>query len=206
MCGATSEQKELQREQMDFYKQGNERAATAFAEDQAILTQMQQIYAPILAKGPNQRGFSDEERNSLDAQTIDGTADNYARASRAVNEEMAAKGGGSAMPTGAEIQLKQDVASSAAKEESRQQAQIIAADWAQGHKQFGEATDALMTASGHLNPTAYQNSATEAGGAASKTANDIAVASNSWVNAAIGAAGALGGAVVSENPGGIFGG
>jgi hypothetical protein len=59
--------------------------------------------------------------------------------------------------------------------------------------------------SGELNPTAYNNSATGAGDSASKTANDIAQAQNSWINAALGAAGVIGGAVVGENPKGIFG-
>lgn len=206
MCGATSAQEDLQSEQMAFYKTANEQSATTFAEDQAILKQMQDVYSPILAKGPNQKGFSDEERNNLDSQAIEGTADNYSKAARAVNESIAAEGGGNIpMPTGSQIALKEQVAEAAAREESRQQSEIINADYTAGRTQFNQASEALLSASHELNPTAYSNAATNAGSAASKTASDIAAANNSWVNAALGAAGSIGSAVVSENPGNIFG-
>lgn len=205
MCGATSEQKQLQASQIAFYNQATQHAETTFNEDQEILKQMQGVYAPILAKGPNQRGFSDEERQNLDTQVTEGTAKNYQQAARAVNEHLAAQGGGNIpLTSGADAQLQSEVANASAAEQSRQESQVIAADYSQGHKQFTEATDALLAASHELNPTAYSEAATNAGSAAEKTANDIAAANNSWVNAALGAAGGIGSAIISENPKGIF--
>lgn len=195
MCGATSAQNELQAKQAAFYDQATQESQAVFAKNQAILDAMTSVYKPILEAGPSQRGFSDEEHTALETTSRDSTATNYAKAARAVNENLATQGGGNMpMPSGADIQAKEQVASSAATEASRESLEIENADWAQGHKNFEDASGNLLQASGQLSPTAYNNSATDAGGAASKTANDIAEASNSWVNAAIGAVGGAAGA------------
>lgn len=206
MCGATSEQKQLQAAQIDFYKESVKEAETAFGESQAMLTSIKSIYDPILAKGINQKGFSDEERTNLDTQIKEGTASNFQKASRAANEQMATLGGGNnPMPTGGQEQLKEEVANAAATEESRQQSQVITADYAQGRENFVQATNAELAASAQLNPVNFNEAATGAGSAAEKTASDIAAADSSWVNAALGAVGSIGSAVVAENPHGIFG-
>jgi len=206
MCGATSAQEQLQTEQTAFYAQATQEAATTFSEQQAVLAQMQAIYDPILAKGPNQKGFSTEEENDLNAQAVEGTARNYKQAATAVNEQLGAEGGGNIpLTTGAQTQLKSETAAAAAQQESSEQSQIEQADYAQGYSEFQGATSALENVSGQYNPTAFESNATTAGSAASTTANEIAQENNSWVNAAIGAAGSIGGDVVDQNPGEIFG-
>ena len=62
MSGPSSQQLQLQDEQMQFYQQGQQESQTAFSEQQDLLKQMEQVYSPILAKGPNQEGFSGEEK------------------------------------------------------------------------------------------------------------------------------------------------
>ncbi len=191
---------------MQFYKEGTAHAETTFGEDQALLKQMQDVYSPILAKGPNQEGFSAPERANLESQAIEGTARNYSSAARAVGSQIAARGGGDiAMPSGGEMQLKEEVAAAAAGEQSREEQQITQADYEQGYREFTQATDALSTVSSHYNPTGYMAAATSAGSAAEKTASDINAEQNSWMAPVMGAVGALGGAVIGENPGGIFG-
>jgi hypothetical protein len=206
MCGASSQQVQLEQEQADFYQNGIEESKTAFSEQQALLAQMEAVYDPILAKGPNQMGYSQDELNDLNGQAVEGTANNYKQAATAVNEQLAAQGGGNIpLTTGGQTQLKAEVASAAAQQQSSEEEQIQQAGYAQGYNEFTQATSALATASGELNPTAYENAATGAGSAAATTANQIAQENNSWINAAIGAAGSIGGAVVNQNPGGIFG-
>jgi len=206
MCGATQAQQQLEGEQAAFYQQATSEAATAFAETQQLQQQVKAIYDPILAGGPSQEGFSQAEKDVLNAQAVEGTAESYKSASAALGAKIGAAGGGD-IPgiTGSGAQLEEELAASSAGTQSQEESQILQADYATGRQNFENATNAELSVAGQLNPTAYNNAATGAGGAASTTANDIAQANNSWVNAALGAVGAIGGAVVSENPQGIFG-
>lgn len=194
MSGPSASQIDLQNAQTAFYKEGVAEATTTYGEDQALLKQMQGVYDPILAAGPNQHGFNAEERQELNSQAIEGTARNYKQAAKAVGDKMAARGGGDiSLPTGAEDALEEQVGEGAAQEESSEESQIDQADFAEGKSNFANATAALEDVSSQLNPTAYANSATSAGSAAEVTSKDIASESNDWINAAIGAAGAIGG-------------
>lgn len=193
MCGATAAQTQLQTEQADFYQEATQEATTAYSEDQQLLGEITKAYEPILQKGPNQQGFSQAEDQTLNAQAVEGTAENYSAAAKAVNEGEAAQGGGNiplSQPQGA--QLKAEVATSAAGQESAEEQQIEQADYQQGFNEFTQAGQAISTASGQLSPTAYTSAATGAGSAASTTAEDIAQENDSWINAAIGAAGSIG--------------
>lgn len=193
MCGASDEQKQMQQEQLDFYKQAEDESRATFGEQQGILSQLQDVYKPILQRGPNAKGFSDAQRNDLNATVVDGTARNYGQAARAVNRNIAAQGGAPGMTTGAQMQLKSEVGDAAAEQESSEQSQVLQSDYAQGYNEFQQATNALSEASGQLSPTSYLNAATSAGTAASDTADRIAQENDSWLNAAIGAAGTIGG-------------
>lgn len=205
MSGPSSAQINLQNEQMQFYQEGMQESQAAFGEQQSLLSQMEAVYNPILAKGPNQEGFSTAEEESLTGQAIQGTASNYAAAAKAVGEQEAAQGGSNPLPSGGETQLKEEVAQSAAAQESQEEQQILQANYAQGYNEFQQATSALATASGELSPTSYESAATGAGSAAETTANQINQEQNSWLAPVLGAAGALGGATIEQNPGGVFG-
>lgn len=199
MSGPSEEQLQLQQSQIDFYNEGREHSQQVFAQQQGLLKQMQDIYDPILAKGPDQRGFSDAERSELNAQSIEGTATNYGHAARAVGEQIATRGGGdNPLPSGSEAELKQEVALSAAGEQSREQSQIQQADYASGERHFQNATDALLTASGQLNPTAYASVTNQSGSEAEETSKDINAEQNSWMAPVFGAVGALGGGLLSN--------
>lgn len=193
MCGATAAQNNLQAEEAAFYQENTQEASQAYAEDQQILGQITAITEPILAKGPNQTGFSTAETQNLNAEAVEGTAENYGAAAKAVNEEIAAGGGGdTGLSTGGTDELREEVANSAAATESGEESQIKQADYAQGYSEYENAENALETASGQLNPAAYSAAATSAGNAEENTASAIANENDSWINAAIGAAGAIG--------------
>lgn len=205
MCGATSAQTQLQQEQMDFYATAQKEAQQTFGEQQSLLANIKSVYDPILKAGPNQEGFSEAEENSLNTEAIEGTAKNYANAERAINQHIAAENGANPIPTGAQEQSQQEEALASAGQESTEEQQILQADYATGRQNFEAATAAEETAAGLQNPTGFESGATSAGGAASTTANEIAQENNSWVNAALGAAGGLASSVVDMNPKGIFG-
>jgi hypothetical protein len=194
MCGATPEQLNLQQQQADFYAEATKEATDVYGKDQTLLDQMTSVYAPILAKGPNQRGFSDAERENLNAQAVEGTATNYAGATRALNENLATSGGGDIpLTSGESTELKGQMAASSAATQSAEENQIEQADYAQGYNLFQNAGNTLMGVSGQLSPTSYMTGATGAGTAASNTANQIAMENDAWINAAIGAAGSAAG-------------
>jgi hypothetical protein len=98
------------------------------------------------------------------------------------------------MPTGAADSLRAKTAQSAAEEQSREESAITAADYSTGRQNWQQAGSGLLTIAGGENPLGFESAGTQSGTAAADTANQIAQAQNSWVNAAIGAGGAaLGG-------------
>jgi hypothetical protein len=194
MCGSTQAQGTLQQEQLDAYKQAQEMTAKQYADQQAIYAPMAKQFQSIFALGPSQEGFSTDETNVLNATAVAGTATNYANASKAVGEKLAAEGGGNeVIGSGGAAQLKAETAQSAAGELSREQTQIKEADYEQGYKQWMNAGQGLENIAAGENPLGYEGAATGAGGAAGTTADQIAQQQNSWINAALGAAGAIGG-------------
>lgn len=191
MCGESAQEK-LADAQTDFYKQATAEANTTFGEQQALTQQFQSIYNPILAKGPNQEGYSAGQVENLNAQTVEGTAENYAGAAKALNENLAAQGGGNIpLTTGEQTQLKGELAASSAGEQSNEETQVKQADYAAGQQEFNNASSALERVSNDLSPTAYESAATSAGQAASTTVNEIEQEQMGWASAAMGAAGSI---------------
>lgn len=199
MCGATDAQNQIQQEQMSQYQQAQQMTAEEYANQQAIYAPLATQFQKIFAAGPNQEGFSQGELDTLNSQAVTGTAQNYSQAAKAVNEELAGEGGGNEYaPSGAADEIRQEVANSAAQTESDQETQIKEADYQQGYSEYQEAGEGLMSIAAGENPLGYENAATGAGTAAANTANQIAQEDNSWINAAIGAAGSLGGAAIAK--------
>ncbi len=199
MCGATHEQKDLQKAQADFFREGIQQQKQVYGQDQEILKAMSSAYEPILLAGPNQRGFTDEERQNYNSQILEGTAQNYSHAAAALGENISAMGGGDDyLPSGTSGVLKGNLVADAAREQSSEQMQVKSADYAKGYDMWKTAGQGLATTSGQLAPTSYSGAATSAGAASGTTANQIAEAANSPWNAAMGAVGAVGGAALSK--------
>ena len=205
MCGGTGAQTQLQGEQLAAYQQAQQLTQEQYGNQQAIWGPMSQQFQTIFNQGPSQEGFSQSEENTLKAQTVEGTAENYSQAAKAVNENMAGESGSATLPTGAQEELKGQIATSASQEESREQTQVAEADYSQGYQDWLNAGQGLENIAAGESPTAYENAETGAGSAAGTTAEQIAQEENEWINPVVGAAGAVGSAVVGENPGGIFG-
>lgn len=199
MCGATTAQTNLQNEEFQTLQQYDTMMAQQYQDQQGLYKSVNSILAPILAKGPSQKGFSQEEENTLNAQAVEGTAENYAGASQAINESLAGEGGGNeAISTGGQAALKAGIAESAAKEESAQETQIQEANYQQGESNFQNAEEGEMAIAAGENPLGYANAVTNQENVTGNTANEIASEDNSWINAAIGAAGAIGGGFAGD--------
>jgi hypothetical protein len=202
MSGPTEQQTELGDAQLAAYKQANELTQQQYANQQAIFGPMVKQFSSIFAKGPGQKGFSDEETADLNAQAVEGTAENYGNAARAVGETMASRGGGTnPLPAGADSAVQAGIATSAAQEESRQEHQINSANYAQGYDEWEKAGAGLGAIATGEDPLGYESGATSSGSTAEKTASDIASEDDSWINAALGAGGALGAAAIGGTHG-----
>jgi hypothetical protein len=194
MSGPTAQQTELGDAQLAAYTQAATLTAQQYADQKAIFAPLVQQFQSIYAKGPGQKGFSDEEEADLSATAEEGTAENYGNAARAVGETEAARGGGTnPLPTGASSAIQSGIATSAAQEESRQESQIEAADYSQGYNEWENAGQGLETIASGENPLGYQSNETSAGSAAGTTADTIASEDDSWLNATIGAVGSAAG-------------
>jgi hypothetical protein len=194
MCGAAPQQTQIEQQQQQFMSEAMQEQQTSWGQDQDILAQMRSVYAPIFAKGPDQEGFSPEEKANLNTQVTDQTAQNYGQAAQAVGEQLAAQGGGNiAIPSGATATIKGELASSAASQEASQRLGITQSSYTQGYQNWLNAAQGMNTTAQMVSPVSFSGAATSAGGAAASTANQIAQENNSWINAAIGAAGEIGG-------------
>lgn len=185
MCGASGQQKQLESEQANYYSVMTQEAQQVFGEDQQLFNYEVATFEPIINKGPNQQGFSQTELDTLNSNAITTAGQNYANAAKAVNEQIAAQGGGNEfIPSGANNQLKEQVATSAAALTSHEENQILQAGYQQGYNEYEQAVAALSGAPNVLSGAAnFSNAATNAGNAASQTANEIAQEDNSWMGA-----------------------
>lgn len=191
MCGASSQQKQIEASQAAFYDTLTSEYKTVFGQNQAILGTLTKSLEPILQAGINQQGFSPEELANLNNMATNQVGQNYANAKAAVSNAQAAEGGGNTyVPSGAKQQIQAGLAQSAAQQQSGEEQQITASNYATGRENYLSALQGLGGVAGMYNPTGYANAATGAGGAAAETANQITQANNSWMNLVAGGLGA----------------
>jgi len=197
MC-ASDAQNQIQQEDIQTMQDYNAKQKQQYVNQTELYSQVKSVLDPILNAGPNQKGYSTDELNNLNAQAKEGTAENYSAAGKAVAENLAAEGGGeNSLPNGAQLQLKQETANSAAQEESKEESEITSSDYQTGRENFTNAEQGEMAIAAGENPLGYANATTSAESTAGSEANAIASENTSWSNAAIGAAGAIGGGIAT---------
>jgi hypothetical protein len=201
MCGATSQQKEIEASQAAFYDTLTANYKTAFGQSSAILNTLTAHLEPIFAKGPDQEGFGAAEKTALETNATEGVARNFQQAKQYVAEGVAARGGDSFIPSGQDSATDASLASSALSERSGLENQIIQADFSEGRQIWQQAAQGLGEVAASWNPNATGGVANQSGTAASTTANEIAMASNSMWNTAIGAVGGVGAAAATRPAG-----
>lgn len=198
-CGASSQMKQIGSEQSSFFQQLTQQAGSVFGKASGVFNDLVKTFTPVVAAGPNQEGFSGAEKTAMFTMANEGTAQTYNKASAALEKGLAARGGGNAyIPSGADDQLRETLASSAAAQESNAKNQIVQEDYATGRDNWLKAAAGLSGATNVFNPvTGMNDSATSAGNAAEKTENEIQQADNSWVGAVTGMAGGILGSVAT---------
>jgi hypothetical protein len=188
MCGgASGAQNTLSAESGNFYRELHGAYSEQFGKFKSILSNLHDAWTPILNGGINQQGWSAEERAARNSAAINNTATNYQHVSQAVNEQLAAKGGGNvALPTGADAQINASIATSAAQDLSNQQARNTAEDYATGRQNFLNAAGALSGVASAENPLGFAGATSGSGDEAFKQATQINQENNSWKNDLIG--------------------
>lgn len=174
MCGPSKQQELTAGQQASLSSTLQANYNENFGKQSAILSNMMKIFTPISEAGPDQQGFGANELAALNTTAGEGVGANYAKASQALNNTLAARGGGSeVLPTGARAALKGSLASAAANELSRQQLGITEANYAQGRQNWSQANAGLLALSGQYNPNAVAGEATGANQAAFGEASKI---------------------------------
>ncbi|HTH42891.1 MAG TPA: hypothetical protein VL498_06985 [Terracidiphilus sp.] len=207
MCGGPSQtQLDLQSEEAQFYKTQIDAYNTAYSNFSAIQSKLNAQFDPILKKGPNQYGFNAEEDQTLRTQATEGTANEYAKAKKALQENQATQGGGTSnvnLTGGPQNQEAEELAATGAATESAEQLGITEAGYQQGYNEYQAAVAGEEDLAAGWNPNSFSGSANNAAGTANSEANAITQEQEAvWGNVL----GALGGAVGQATGGWAMGG
>jgi hypothetical protein len=192
---------QLQQEEADFYATQIDAYKTAYQNFSGIQNVLNAQFAPILAKGPNQFGFSDAEVQNLNTIATEGTAANYGKAKQALQDAVATQGGGTSnvnATSGATNQLQEELASEGAATQSATEQQIQQSGYAAGRQNWQQAVAGEEDLAAGWNPNSFAGSATGAGTLASNTANTITQEQNQMWGSIIGALGGIGGAAAGS--------
>lgn len=199
-CGSSAGQKDIGSEQSAVYKQITQQSQQVFGDSSSVFKDLMSTFAPTLAAGPNQEGFSQAEKSALQSAAITNTGNAYRNAKQAVGESLAAQGGGNVgdVTGGSKTAIQLGLAENAANETSGELNKIDQADYAIGRQNYAEAASGLAGSTGTFNPaTSMAGAATSSGEAAANTANQIAQQDNSWVSSVTGALGGIAGAALT---------
>lgn len=196
MCGGpSSTQLDLQSEEAQFYQTQIQAYNTAYTNFSAIQNTLNQQFQPILAKGPNQYGFNAEEDQTLRTQATEGTAQGYAKAKTALQENQATQGGGTSninLTGGPQNEENEELLATGAATESAEKLGITEAGYQQGYNEYQGAVTGEEDLAAGWNPNGFAGSTNNSAGVANSEANAITEEQESvWGNVL----GALGGAV-----------
>lgn len=210
MCGGPSrEQTELQQEEADFYKNQIQAYNTAYSNFKEIQDTLNKQFQPILDKGPGQMGYQPAEETALRTQANEGTARNFEQAQRALQQRIAAQGGGTSnvnITSGGSQSLQADLAAAAASEQSNENLGITTSGYDLGRQMWTEAVQGDEALAAGWNPNAFSSSTVSSGNAAASEANTIAQQQNSLWGSVLGALGGVAGNAAGRLNVGPFGG
>lgn len=167
MCGPSIQQKGLASAESQFSTMLSQNYAKNFGAQSQILQNLTNMFTPIASQGPDQQGFGPQELAALQTQSGEGVGTNYNKASVALNNQLAAQGGGNEfLPTGARAALKGNLASAASNELSQEQLGITRANYAQGRQNWSQATAGLNALAGEYDPNAIAGESNSANSSA----------------------------------------
>jgi len=157
-CGPSSAEKRLAAKQEGLADTYSSAFRDYFGKQSAVLQNLSNIFTPIAQAGPDQQGFGSNQLAALHTQATEGVGTNYAKATRALQTNLSARGGGGeVLPTGSEAALKGQLASAAANEQSNADLAITNANYATGRQNWQQATAGLEALGQQYNPSSFGN-------------------------------------------------
>jgi hypothetical protein len=201
---ASSQEKDLQKSQSQFYQTLINDYSAQFKNQSNIYDSIKSAFSPILAAGQDQYGFSAREDASLRTSASDAIAQQQQNAQVALNNTLDSRGGGNAyIPSGAEQQLQAGLLSSAATQQAQASNQITQAGFAQGRQNFLNAAGELSGVASGYNPLGYAGAGTSAGQSAFNMADTINQQNTAWQSALGGALGGIAGSFLGPIGGAV---
>lgn len=124
-----------------------------FADQSQLISSLKDQLTPIVNAGPDQQGMGPQELAALNTQAGEAVGQNYAKATSALNNQLAVRGGGAGdVTSGAEGQLKAELASAGAQQASNESLAITKANYDLGRQKWQQATSGLNALVGETNP------------------------------------------------------
>lgn len=193
MCGASSAQRDLSQEQLDFFKELHGQAQQNFSRFNNLVNGLTAKWQPILDAGIHQAGFSAAQKANLSTIATEHVAANYTKAREATANSIAGAGGGDAvLPSGANASLIANVENAAAGETSDLESRIEEQDAALGRENYMAASNAIAGVAGMNDPSRIAGAVDDSGRAANDTLTAIEQADNAWMAPVFGAIGGVG--------------
>ena len=197
MCGATSAQKQQQTSTMSAYQTAVGNAQSVFGSSSTVFKDLMSTFAPTVAAGPSQNGFSGQTLSNLNSNAITQTGQEAKNEKAAVGNAEAATAPTSNLPSGGQIGSDLSIAENAGNQTASQLSQIQLANEQQGNANYNNATKGLESAPGVFSPaTGATEASTAAGNTAGNATQAVASANQSGWQLAAGALGGLAGATL----------
>lgn len=187
-CGASSQQKDIANQQQQNFQQLAGNAQQVFGDSSQIFKDLTSSFAPIVAAGPGQSGYTPAELAALRSSAITNTGQQYKNAAAAAGERIAASGGGNAvLPSGTVAGVEGNIANAGAAQTAGQLTNIDIQNAEVGRQNWMNAAGVLAGAPNVFNPaTNSSREGTSAGSAAMTSANDVYNANRAWVGDTMG--------------------
>jgi len=175
MCGPTEQEKSLQQSSENFSSLLTSNYNTLFAKQQATLNAIGQSLSPILAAGPNQKGFSADELAARNTQAINAAGAASKSAEQAARTFGAGQGGGgtSGVTSGITKQIESSIGTQVAENLGNTQGNIVGEDYATGRRNYEMALGGEQALAGAESPNAAQGGAISSNQASFGQAKDI---------------------------------
>lgn len=160
MCGPSSQEQGIAGQQQNLSTLLSSHFNERFAQQSGVLDSLNNLLTPIAEAGPDQQGMGPQELAALNTQAVEGVGAQYSKATQALQNTLATRGGGSeALPTGARAALQGTLASEAAKETSNAQLGITEANYSLGRQKWQAATSGLSALANQFNPSEFSGQA-----------------------------------------------
>ena len=199
MCGPTSAQNTQVSTAQSAYNTAISNAQSVFGAASTAFKSLMGTFAPTVAAGPSQNGFSSQTLSNLNSSAITQEGVEAKNEKAAVGNAEATQGGGvSQLPAGANTGADLSIAENAGNQTASDLSKIQLADVTQGNENYKTAVQGELAAPGVFGASTGATEGATGAGNASNTAvqNQASAAQSGWQLAA----GALGGVAAAATP------